>query len=138
MVKRSDGFWQATISVPSGATQVNMAFNNNNGTWDSNNGSNYNITIGAVSSSPNPPVAGQQVTITYAGSLASGATSLTMHWGDNNWNGVTNTSMTKQSNGTWTATVTVPTAATVLNMDFYNQNNTWDNNSTYNYDVTVS
>jgi glucoamylase len=138
MVKRSDGIWQATISVPSGSTQVNMAFNNDNGTWDNNGSLNYNITIGAVSSSPNPPVAGQSVTITYNGTLASSATSLTMHWGDNNWSGVTNTTMTKQSNGTWTATVTVPSAATVLNMDFYNQSSTWDNNSTYNYDLTVS
>ncbi len=138
MVKRSDGFWQATISVPSGATQVNMAFNNNSGTWDSNGGSNYNITIGAVSSSPNPPVAGQQVTLTYNGTLASGATSLTLHWGYNNWSGTTNTAMTKQSNGTWTATVTVPSAATVLNTAFYNQSNTWDNNGTFNYDMTVA
>jgi glucoamylase len=138
MVKRSDGFWQATISVPAGATQVNMAFNNDNGTWDNNNNQNYNITIGAVSSSPNPPVTGQQVTITYNGSLASSATSITMHWGNNNWNGVTNTTMTKQGNGTWTATVTVPSTATVLNMAFYNQNNSWDNNSTYNYDLTVA
>ena len=46
MVKRSsDGFWQATISVPSGATTINMAFNNNNGTWDNNNGQNYNINV---------------------------------------------------------------------------------------------
>lgn len=138
MVKRSDGFWQATISVPSGATQVNMAFNNDNGTWDNDNGQNYNITIGAVSSSPNPPVTGQQVTITYNGNLATGATSLTMHWGYNNWNTVTNTAMTKQSNGTWTATVTVPSTATVLNLDFYNQSSTWDNNSTFNYDLTVA
>jgi glucoamylase len=46
MVKRSsDGFWQATISIPSGATTINMAFNNNNGTWDNNNSQNYNINV---------------------------------------------------------------------------------------------
>lgn len=46
MVKRSsDGFWQATISVPSGATTINMAFNNDNGIWDNNNNQNYNINV---------------------------------------------------------------------------------------------
>lgn len=45
MVKRSDGFWQATISVPSDATQINAAFNNDNGTWDNNNTNNYNLSI---------------------------------------------------------------------------------------------
>lgn len=45
MVKRPDGFWQATISVPSDATQINAAFNNDNGTWDNNNTSNYNLNI---------------------------------------------------------------------------------------------
>ncbi len=137
MVKRADGFWQATISVPSTATQINMAFNNDNGTWDNNNNLDYNFSIGAASSSPNPPVAGQQTTITYNGTLAASASSLTMHWGYNNWNATTNVAMTRQSNSTWTATVTVPTSATVLNLDFYNQNSTWDNNSTFNYDMTV-
>lgn len=45
MVKRADNFWQATISVPSNATQINMAFNNDNGTWDNNNTQNYNLSI---------------------------------------------------------------------------------------------
>lgn len=45
MAKRADNFWQPTISVPSGATSINMAFNNDNGTWDNNNGGNYNVNI---------------------------------------------------------------------------------------------
>ncbi len=144
MVKRTDGFWQATLSVPTGATAINMAFNNDNGTWDNNGGQNYNISIGggscstgAVTATP-CPIAGQSTTITYSGSLASGATSITMHWGYNNWNGITDTPMTKQSNGTWTATITVPTGATSLNMAFHNQNNTWDNNNGNNYNLSVS
>ncbi len=143
MVKRSDGFWQATIPVPVNASQINMAFNNGNGTWDNNNGQNYNISISGASSNvvtplPGTPVAGDTVVLTYDGTLASGATSLTMHWGYNNWNGVTNTTMTKESNGTWEAVVTVPSSATSLNMAFYNQNNTWDNNNNNNYNLTVS
>ena len=45
MVRRSDGFWQCTLAVPSDATQINIAFNNDNRTWDNNGGSNYNLSI---------------------------------------------------------------------------------------------
>ncbi len=145
MVKRSDGFWQATISVPNDATQINMAFNNGNGTWDNNNNNNYNITIsggacstGSAVAATACPVHGQQTTITYYGTLASSATSITMHWGYNSWNGVTNTSMVRQPNGSWQATITMPSNATQLNMAFFNQNNTWDNNNSSNYNLTVS
>ncbi len=145
MVKRPDGFWQTTISVPNDATQINMAFNNGNGTWDNNNGSNYNISIsggtcatGSAVAATACPVHGQQTTITYYGTLASSATSITMHWGYNNWNGVTNTSMVRQPNGSWQAVVTMPSNATQLNMAFFNQSNTWDNNNGNNYNLTVS
>lgn len=144
MVKRSaDGFWQATISVPTNATAVNIAFNNDNGTWDNNGGNNYNITIAncvasSVSGSPCPLVHGQQVTITYNGSLASGASSLTIHWGYNNWTGVTDTAMTKLGNGSWGVTITIPAGASALNMAFFNQSNTWDNNGGSNFNLSVS
>jgi hypothetical protein len=90
---------------------------------------------GSVTASPCPIIAGQQVTITYAGNLAASATSLTMHWGYNNWNGITDTAMTKQGNGSWVATITLPQGATSLNMAFYNQSNTWDNNNSSNYNL---
>jgi alpha-glucosidase len=32
----------------------------------------------------------------------------------------------------------VPSSATQLNMAFYNQSSTWDNNSSSNYNLTVS
>jgi glucoamylase len=92
----------------------------------------------AVSSSPNPLVAGQQATITYNGPLAASSSGLTMHWGYNNWNSITDTVMSKQSNGTWQATITVPSGATQLNMAFVNQSGTWDNNNTSNYNLSVS
>ncbi len=140
MTKQGNGTWTATITVPQGATTLNMAFHNQSNTWDNNNSSNYNLTVitcssGAVSASPCPASAGQQVTITYAGSLAAGATSLTMHWGYNNWNSITDAAMTKQSNGSWTVTITLPQGATSLNMAFYNQSNVWDNNNASNYNL---
>ncbi|MBE3560678.1 MAG: amylase [Ktedonobacteraceae bacterium] len=147
MTKQANGSWQATITVPQSATQLNMAFFNQSNTWDNNNTSNYNLSVnsggggscstGAVSASP-CPVQGQQTTITYNGFLASGASSITMHWGYNSWNGITDTPMTKQANGSWQATITVPQSATQLNMAFFNQSNTWDNNNTSNYNLSVS
>lgn len=45
MVKRADGFWQVTISVPNDANQINFAFNNGSGNWDNNGGGNWNVGI---------------------------------------------------------------------------------------------
>lgn len=87
---------------------------------------------------PYVPVQSQQAKITYNGSLASGASSITLHWGYNGWNGVSNVTMTKQSDGSWLGTIFVPTSASQINMAFYNQNNTWDNNGGSNYNDYVS
>ncbi len=143
MTKQSNGSWQATITLPAGATQLNMAFYNQSNTWDNNNGTNYNLTVvscttGSVSGAPCPLVHGTQTTITYGGSLAGSATSMTLHWGYNSWNSPTDAAMTKQSNGTWQATITLPTGATQLNIAFYNQSGTWDSNNSSNYNLSVS
>jgi len=148
MVKRADGFWQTTISVPTDATQLNFVFNNGNGSWDNNGGGNWNVSIGtanpspvlatSVMSFPYVPVQGQQAKIIYNGSLASGATSMTMHWGYNGWNGTANVIMTKQSDGSWLGSASLPQAANQLNLAFFNQNNTWDNNGGSNYNLSVS
>lgn len=52
MVKRADGFWQTTISVPTDATQINFAFNNGSGSWDNNGGGNWNTSISSAGPSP--------------------------------------------------------------------------------------
>ncbi len=147
MAKQGDGSWMATIMLPQSATQLNMAFHNQSNNWDNNNGSNYNLNVsggssgpcssGPVSSSP-CPVHGQQATITYTGSLAASASSITLHWGYNSWNSVTETAMTKQGDGSWQATITLPQSATQLNMVFHDQSNNWDNNNSSNYNLTVS
>ncbi len=63
---------------------------------------------------------------------------ITLNWGYNNWNGITGTVMTRTSNGAWTGFAMVPSSATQLNMAFYNQSGTWDNNNGSNYTLTVS
>ncbi|GMA58223.1 alpha-glucosidase [Alicyclobacillus sacchari] len=136
MTKQSNGTWTATITVPFGAQTLNTAFYNQSSTWDNNNSNNYNFSVQDVYSSPSPLVHGQTATIVYAGTLATSASSMTMHWGYNGWSGTTNTAMTKQSNGTWTATITVPSGST-LNTAFYNQAGTWDNNGGQNYNLAI-
>ncbi|HEY0754218.1 MAG TPA: hypothetical protein VGD98_09670 [Ktedonobacteraceae bacterium] len=37
--------WRATVSIPGGATILNMAFRNQSNTWDNNGGSNYNLSV---------------------------------------------------------------------------------------------
>jgi alpha-glucosidase len=75
-------------------------------------------------------------TIRYAGSLAAGASSLTLHWGHDGWQGVTDTAMTRQADGSWAASIPVP-AGSVLNLDVFNQSNTWDNNNGANYGFPI-
>jgi|GEM_PF-444347 len=148
MVQRPDGFWETTISVPIDATQINFCFNDGNGHWDNNGGGNWNVSIGPatlypalntpVMSFPYVPVQSQEVRITYNGFLAAGSSSITMHWGYNNWQGITDTSLTKQADGSWAGTVFLPQAAYQMNMAFYNQSGTWDNNNGNNYNLFVS
>jgi predicted carbohydrate-binding protein with starch-binding CBM53 len=137
MAKQPDGSWTATVTVPAG-TGLNTAFFNQASQWDNNGGANYDIgaTSAAVSSAPEPPAGGHSATIRYAGSLAGSATSITMHWGYNSWQAVTNTAMARQPDGSWTATITVP-AGSALNMAFFNQASQWDNNGGANYGFAI-
>ncbi|PWI57141.1 carbohydrate-binding protein [Sulfoacidibacillus thermotolerans] len=149
MIQRPDGFWETTISVPTTATSLNFAFTNSGETtWDNNGGGNWNYTINSGSHTPvaspidtwpNPLVGGQPATIYYDGSLStsSATTSITLHWGYNNWNGVTNTPMTNLGNGYWAANIIVPSGSQ-LNAAFYNQAGTWDNNNGNNYNPWIS
>jgi hypothetical protein len=59
-----------------------------------------------------------------------------MHWGHDGWQGITDTPMAKQSDGSWTAVITVP-AGSSLNMAFYNQSSQWDNNNSNNYGLPI-
>jgi glucoamylase len=137
MTHQADGTWTAAVTVPAGSG-LNTAYVNQSSTWDSNGGANYNIGAinSPVSTSPAPIVAGASATIRYNGTLAASATSITMHWGHNAWTGVTDTPMTKQGDGSWKATITVP-AGSALNLAFYNQSSTWDNNGGADYGFPI-
>ena len=147
MVKRADGFWQTTISVPVDATSLNFCFTDGTN-WDNNGGGNWNASISAATTYPavGTPlmtlpylaVQGQSLTITYNGSLAGGASSVTLHWGYNGWTSPTDVAMAKQSDGSWKATIYAPTSASAINTAYYNQSGVWDSNGGSNYNLNVS
>jgi glycosidase len=86
---------------------------------------------------PNPPVAGQAVTITYNGFL-NDQSQVNLYWGYDSWTNVTTTAM-QRSGDTWILSMTVPTAVqTELNMVFNNGSGTWDNNNGNDYRVSVT
>ncbi len=89
----------------------------------------------AVTLAPNPPVAGQSVTITYdpAGRNLASAASVAIHYGYNNWTTVVSPDVAMTKNGSvWNVTLSVPGTATELDMVFNNGTpgnpTTWDNN----------
>ena len=94
-----------------------------------------------ATASPNPPIAGQPVTITYnpAGRALAAAASINIHHGSNgaNWTALPGIPMTKVG-GNWTATYTVPATATTIAAVFNNGSNTWDNNGGGNWNFTVN
>jgi hypothetical protein len=84
---------------------------------------------------PDPPRAGQNVRITYQGSLQS-ASAINLHWGRNGWQYVTTTAMTRV-NGVWTLDLPVPAGTTMLDFVFNNGSGAWDNNGGEDYHVAV-
>ncbi len=97
----------------------------------------------AVTVSPDPPVAGNAVTIQYVatGRNLSTASQIYIHLGWNNWNPVVSPdgAMTFNSaSNWWEYTGAVPANATSLNCVFNNGSGTWDNNGGANWNFTVS
>jgi hypothetical protein len=52
----ASNWWQATVTIPANATNLNCVFNNGSGTWDNNGGANWNFTV-ASNSAPQAPAA---------------------------------------------------------------------------------
>jgi hypothetical protein len=86
-----------------------------------------------VTVSPDPPLRGQDVTVTYdpeGGPLAA-AGQVHIHTGINGWNNVITPDpmMTDNGDGTWTYTFPVDACATVMDVVFNDGAGTWDNNA---------
>lgn len=63
---------------------------------------------------------------------------MALHWGYNGFTNPTDTAMTKQSDGRWAATITIPSGSYDFNMAFKNNAGTWDSNSSANYSYSVA
>lgn len=99
MTKISNNVWRISLLPPEGATNLNLAFNNGAGTWDSNGGSNWTFALNACIPIPPPPgivitnppadaVVGNEVTVfTLKGTVGQGVVGL-MVW-SNSFNGAT-------------------------------------------------
>jgi len=94
-----------------------------------------------VTTSPNPPVAGQPVTVTYnpAGRNLAAAALVNIHYGFNgaNWTAVPGVAMTKDG-AVWKYTYTLPANATTIAVVFNNGSGTWDNNGSANWNISVT
>ena len=98
---------------------------------------------GPVTVLPDPPVAGNSVTIQYVatGRVIASANPVYLHLGWNGWNPVVSPdpAMTFNSaSNAWQYTVPVPASATALNCVFNNGSGTWDNNNGANWNFSVS
>jgi hypothetical protein len=96
-----------------------------------------------VTVSPNPPVAGQNVTIRYnpAGRPLAGAAQVSLHYGFNHWSPVVSPdpAMTWDAlESEWTITVGVPSSVTQLDIVFNNGAGTWDNNGGADWHFAVT
>ena len=96
-----------------------------------------------VTVSPEPPVAGNAMTMRYvaAGRILASASQVYIHLGWNNWNPVVSPDAAMTFNNAsnwWEYTVAVPANAASLNCVFNNGSGTWDNNGGANWNFTVS
>ncbi len=98
----------------------------------------------SVETVPDPPVAGQPVTVRYnPGTLGplAGASSVFMHVGINGWNPVAPNDLPMTWNaadGVWEVSGKVPGSATQLDMAFNDGAGTWDNNNGMDWHLAVS
>ncbi|WP_297417433.1 carbohydrate-binding protein [Clostridium sp.] len=140
MTKRSDGFWSATITIPSSATKLDFDFTNGS-SWDNNSSKDWHLQVwsSSVPVQVNPaPTAGKATTVYYNGSLAAGSSSITLHWGYNGFTNPADVTMTKQSDGRWAATINLPSGSSDLNMAFKSNSGAWDSNNSANYNYSVA
>ncbi|EHJ02064.1 Alpha-amylase [Clostridium sp. DL-VIII] len=136
----TSGFWKGNINIPTSVTKLDFDFTNGS-SWDNNSSQNWHLPVysSSVPVQVTPaPTAGKSITVYYNGSLASSASSMTLHWGYNNWASTNDVTMIKHSDGKWSATITVPSGSYMLNMCFKNNSDTWDSNSSSNYNYSVA
>ncbi|NLM36261.1 MAG: alpha-amylase, partial [Clostridiales bacterium] len=92
-----------------------------------------------LSWTPNKPVAGSKVTITYnaEGRTLHGSSNVKIHWGYDGWKSVTDTVMTSKGNNVWEVTLDVPASATNSIDLVFTDGSKWDNNNNQNWSISL-
>ena len=127
------GIWEGTVPVKSYATEMNFYFDDGDLTVDNNDGFDWNFEVTGgtprCSVNPDPPVALQNVTVTYnpEDGVLDGVSPVYAHLGFDGWNYTEDLLMT--SNGAlWEVTVAIPLHVCVLDVVFTDLGSIWDNN----------
>ena len=127
-----------------------MVFNDGAGTWDSNGGLDWHLSVtdcgggtpAEVTVNPAAPQGCVPVTITYRANEGplTNAANVYLYIGHDGWLDVANpgTAMTESPEGTWTAAYAIPAGARRLNFAFRDGLGTWDNHYGQNWSVPVA
>ena len=106
-------------------------------------GSGSNPGANTVAVSPDPPVAGQAVTIDYdsAGRVLDGTAQVLVHYGFDGWSTVVSPDAVMTwvaADAVWRATVTVDPGASQLDLAFTDGGGVWDNNGGQDWHLAVT
>ena len=95
----------------------------------------YQPSVVPLDYDPATLFAGQNLHLFYKGTLA-GSANVTMHWGINSWQYVTDTPMTRRTDGFWEVYLPLTSTTTALNFVFTDGTN-WDSNNGANWNLVV-
>lgn len=142
------GRFEIQVQVPANATELNVAFHDNAGTWDNNGGQNWRIPVRPATAAPaiasastaaekaSRPAASiatavkrtaaptdMNVTVKLTGVKAGGK--FFAHIGRNGWKNAIDVAMTRQADGSLTAVYKVPAGHHDINVAFRDERGTW-------------
>ena len=146
--------FQATIIVPAGATEINVCFHDNAGTWDNNGGQNWRIPVqpaggGGGGAAPTPAKTALASATPATDTTAAAPQTLTVKWtsprsgqwtlvaGEAGWKNAAQIPMRTAANGTRWATYTLPEGATRVVFAFRKQGQ-WETNNGRAWSVVLA
>lgn len=116
------------VTPPYWANYLDFVFKDarGGGTWDNNGGADWHQNLNPfVTASANDQGTGTvSVVVSYQGGLSP----VTLHYGTDGWQGVTDVAMQSSYGSPWQAYFTVASSQTTLDFAFTNGSGSWDNN----------
>ncbi len=147
LFNQGDGTWAATVEVAEATYELNMAFHDAEGTWDTNGGNDWRLAItgcaglpGLAGVSPPFPQGCVPVEISYRQreGVLTNAANIYVHLGHNNWLSIQTLTMTNTAGDEWITSYTIPEGTWQLDFVFHDGAGTWDNNNWNNWHEYVS